>query len=147
MEFLLNVVYKDEFGEGLCNALANSLGKKTNLDSEVDSSKYSNPIDYFLETKLIDKNTMLRIQSIWYELDPLAASAATESFSTTLQNIEALKYAEDRDNILEGPFVKTALNQSIVQVPSLFVLFLDLILQMTLNVAISFFTIGDEALP
>ncbi len=147
IRFLLNVLYKDEFGEGPCNALANALGKNELVDDGVDLSEYSNPIDYFLDTKPIDHNALLRIQSIWYDLDPLAASATSESFSTTLQNVEALKYIEDRDNILEGPFVKTALNHSIVQVPSLFILFLDLLLQAALIVALSFFVTSNEVMP
>ncbi len=146
MKFLLNVLYMDELGKGPCDALANALGKHDLADSEVDLSEYSNPIDYFLHTKPIDHNTLQRIQLIWYDLDPLAASAASESFSTTLQNIEALKYAEDRDNILDGPFVKTALNQSIVQVPSLFILFMDLLLQGALIVALSFFVASNEVM-
>ena len=122
------------------------------------------PIHFLMENKLENKNVanihflmkrkmekkdvipikaILHLQSLWYEKDPLASNIP-DSFSKTLQKIQNLSNDDDRDKILEGSFIRAVLNQKVVKVASLFVLFTDLFMQVALMVAFSVLVKSDQ---
>jgi len=111
-------------------------------------NKKKNLIHFLMENKLeikefIPIKAILHLQSLWYEKDPLASNIP-DSFSKTLQKIQNLSNNEDRDKILEGSFIRAVLNQKVVKVSSLFVLFTDLIMQVALMVAFSVLVKSDQ---
>jgi hypothetical protein len=96
------------------------------------------PIDILLNKRVkIPHDAILHLQSHWYYRDQRASSAPASFSSKTLASIHGLK-GEDADKILQGPFLKAALNQEVIKPFALAVLFLDLILQVAVIIAFSF---------
>ena len=84
----------------------------------------------------IPHDAILHLQSHWYDRDQRASSAPA-SFSRTLARIHGLK-GEEADKILQGPFIKAALNQQLIKPFAVAVLLLDFILQAAVIIAFSF---------
>ncbi len=96
------------------------------------------PIDILLNERVkIPHDAILHLQSHWYDRDQRASSAPASFSSKTMASIHGLK-GEDADKILQGPFLKAALNQQVIKPFALAVLFLDLILQAAVIIAFSF---------
>ncbi len=132
--------YAEAYGHEPCYALAFALGNEKDVDD------FQNPLDFFLNEKPIREGALLRFLDFWYDLDPLADSVTSDSFTSMLIYIHDLKPV-DRDKFLQNPFVRAALNQKIVEVPSLLVLFLDLNLQLLTIFVFSVLLTSGEKIP